>query len=274
MTQAPNIPVVDADCHISSHKFDGLAMTADELLAVMDRSAVDKALIWLKPPYDKNIDPENAAIHRAVASHPDRFLGFGWTNPRLGLDRARDTVRRCYEEYDFLGIKFNGAQDDYVIDDDALVMPVVETAAGYGRPIAFHIGGDFPENTHPFRLGRIAERFPDQTFIMIHIGGASFPALDRAAIEVASRHANIVTIGSAIHERAILEAIRVLGHERVCFGSDMPFFLMGARLAMYRQLLADRPPAVRDAVLGGNILRIVGRQTQQAAASRSPAAAE
>lgn len=251
--------IVDADCHISSNKFDGLAMTAEELIEVMDEAGVDKSLVWLKPPYDKNIDPENHAVFKGVARFPDRFLGFGWTNPRLGFAKARDTVKRCYEEYGFLGIKFNGAQDDYVIDDEELVMPVVEAAVAYGRPIAFHIGGDFPENTHPFRLGRIAERFPEQIFIMIHIGGASFPALDRAAIEIASRHPNIVTIGSAIHERAILEAIRVLGHERVCFGSDMPFFLMGARLAMYRVLLRNEPPEVSRAILGGNILRIVGQ---------------
>ena len=255
-------PIVDADCHISSCKFDGLAMTAEELIEVMDDAQVDKALVWLKPPYDKNIDPENEAIHHSVKRYPDRFLGFGWTNPRLGLSKARDVVKQCYEEYGFLGIKFNGAQDDYVIDDDDLVMPVLETAVSYGKPIAFHIGGDFPENTHPFRLGRIAERFPDHPFIMIHIGGASFPALDRAAIEIASRNPNITTIGSAIHERAILEAIRVLGHERVCFGSDMPFFLMRARLAMYRELLRDETPDVRDAVLGGNLLRLVGIDAQ------------
>lgn len=252
-------PIVDADCHISSRKFDGLAMLPEEMIDTMDKAGVDQALVWLKPPYDKNIDPENATIHRSVTRYPDRFLGFGWTNPRLGLDRACDTVKRCYEEYGFLGIKFNGAQDDYVIDDAETVMPVIETAARYGRPIAFHIGGDAAENTHPFRLGRIAERFPEQTFILIHIGGASFPALDRAAIEVAARHPNIVTIGSAIHERAILEAIRVLGHERVCFGSDMPFFLMGPRLALYRELLRDEPAHVRADILGGNILRIVGR---------------
>lgn len=252
-------PVVDADCHISSRKFDSLAMLPEELIATMDQAGVDQALVWLKPPYDKNIDPENAVIHSSVQRYPDRFLGFGWTNPRLGRDRARDIIKRCYDEYGLLGLKFNGAQDDYVIDDEDLVLPVIETAVEYGRPIAFHIGGDFPENTHPFRLGRIAERFPEQTFIMIHIGGASFPALDRAAIEIASRHPNIVTIGSAIHERAILEAIRVLGHERVCFGSDMPFFLMGPRLALYRELLRDEPDHVRSAILGGNILRIVGR---------------
>lgn len=251
--------IVDADCHISSRKFDSLAMTADELIDVMDAANVDKALVWLKPPYDKNIDPENEAIYHGVQRYPDRFLGFGWVNPRLGMDRASDTIKRCYEEYGFLGLKLNGAQDDYVIDDEELAMPVIEEAVGYGRPIAFHIGGDFPENTHPFRLGRIAERFPDHPFIMIHIGGASFPALDRAAIEIASRHPNITTIGSAIHERAILEAIRVLGPERVCFGSDMPFFLMGARLAMYREILSDQSDAARAAILGGNMLRLLGQ---------------
>ena len=42
--------IIDADCHISSHKFDSLAITADELVDHMDRAGVDKALVWLKPP--------------------------------------------------------------------------------------------------------------------------------------------------------------------------------------------------------------------------------
>jgi len=255
---ATRTPIVDADCHISSRKFDDLAMTADELIAQMDRAGVDKALIWLKPPYDKNIDPENRAVHEAVRAHPDRFLGFGWVNPRLGHDHAVDTIRRCYEEYDFLGIKFNGAQDDYVIDDGERVLPLIERAARYGRPLAFHIGGDFPENTHPYRLGAIARRFPETRFILIHLGGASFPALERAAIETVAAHPNIDVIGSAIHERAILQALQTLGPERLCFGSDMPFFFMHTRLALYEALLRDVSPAARDAVLGGNILRLVG----------------
>ena len=76
--------ILDADCHISSHKFDGLAMTADELVEHMDRAGVDKALVWLKPPYDRDIEPENRAVYEATLKYPDRFLGFGWANPRLG----------------------------------------------------------------------------------------------------------------------------------------------------------------------------------------------
>ena len=250
--------IVDADCHISSHKFDGLAITAPELIADMDRAGVDQAIIWLKPPYTKDIDPENRAIYEATKAFPGRFLPFGWANPRLGHEHASTTIQRCFEEYGFLGVKFNGAQDDYVIDDET-VLPLIEQASGYGRVIAFHIGSDAFENTHPWRLGRIAARFPETQFLLIHIGGAALPPLDRAAVEVAADHPNITLIGSAIHELGILRALNTLGPARVCFGSDAPFRLMHVQLAKYRALLRDHDADAQAQVLGGNILRVLGQ---------------
>ena len=135
-------------------------MTAPELIAEMDRAEVDKALVWLKPPYDKNIEPENRAVYEAVRRYPDRLIGFGWANPRLGKEATEATIKRVLRGVWVCGIKFNGAQDDYLIDDDRLALPFIERAASYGKPIAFHIGADFYENTHPYRLGRIAGRFP------------------------------------------------------------------------------------------------------------------
>lgn len=248
--------IIDADCHLSSQKLDALAITAPELMDQMDRCGVDRALVWLKPPYNKDIDPENRAVYQAMRDFPHRLLGFGWVNPRLGADHARDTIRRCFEEYGFYGIKFNGAQDDYVIDD-ATILPLIEAAAGYGKPIAFHIGSDFYENTHPYRLGNIAGRFPETQFIMVHMGGASIPTLDRSAVETAEQHTNITLIGSSINEMAILGAIRKLGAQRICFGSDTPFRLMHVQLAMYQALLRDFSDQERTLILGGNLARLL-----------------
>lgn len=247
--------ILDADCHISSHKIDDLAMTADELVAQMDRAGVDKAIVWLKPPYDKNIAPENRAIYEATQKYPDRLIGFGWANPRLGKESTHATIKQCFEEYGFQGIKFNGAQDDYLIDKFA--MPFIEQAATYGKPLAFHIGADFYENTHPYRLGRIAARLPDTKLIMIHMGGAGTPPLHLSAIETAAQHPNISLIGSAIPERMILDAIKALGCERVCFGSDMPYFYMHVQLAVYRALLRDYAATDVDKVLGGNMAHLL-----------------
>lgn len=250
--------IIDADCHISSSKWDGLAMTAPELIVEMDRAGVDRAVVWLKPPYDKNIEPENRAVYEATLRYPDRLIGFGWVNPRLGRQAAELTIRRCFEEYNFAGLKFNGAQDDYLIDDERLALPLIEQAVSYGKPIAFHIGADFYENTHPNRLGRIAGRFPQTHFLMVHMGGAGKPSLFRSAIEVAQQHPNITLVGSEIEDRAILAAIAALGAERLCFGSDMPFNLMHAHLARYRALLRDHSEAQKRAILGENLARLVG----------------
>lgn len=243
--------IIDADCHISSHKFDSLAMTADELIDHMDRAGVDKALIWLKPPYNKDIEPENQAVYEATLKYPDRLLGFGWANPLLGEEATLATIKQCFEEYGFYGIKFNGAQDGYVIDH--LAMPFIEEAAVYGKPVAFHIGADFYENTHPYRLGRIAARLPETQFLMVHMGGAGTPALEISAVETAAEHANITLIGSAIDERSILRAIHTLGTDRICFGSDMPFRLMHVILAMYQAMLRDFDETDRTKILGGNL---------------------
>ncbi len=248
--------IIDADCHISSSKWDGLAMTGTELVAAMDRAGVDKALAWLKPPYNKDIAPENRHVCEAMKQFPARLLGFGWVNPRLGKQAAMDTIKQCFEEYGFYGIKFNGAQDDYVIDDPGM-FPFIEKAASYGKPIAFHIGADFYENTHPYRLGAIAARFPETQFLNVHMGGTAWRTLDRASVEMAVKYANITLIGSAISEIPILNAIKTLGAHRLCFGSDMPFRLMHVQLAAYRALLRDHSEADRAMVLGGNLARVL-----------------
>ena len=69
--------IVDADCHISPLR-EGNHITADELLRRMDRAGVDKALVWLTPPYRREIDECNAYVYEAAGAHPDRLLGFGW----------------------------------------------------------------------------------------------------------------------------------------------------------------------------------------------------
>ncbi|NLG51924.1 MAG: amidohydrolase family protein [Chloroflexi bacterium] len=250
--------LIDADCHISSSKFNNVAITADELIAKMDRDGVDKALVWIAPPYTRDIEPENKALYEATRRYPDRLLGFGWANPHLGHQRTLDDIHRCFEEYGFLGIKFNGAQDDYVIDDPELALPYIEEAARFGKPIAFHIGADFYENTHPIRMGRIAARYPNIPMLMVHMGGAALPSLDRSAVEVAAEHPNITLIGSAVSPKSILRAIQVLGPDRVAYGSDTPFQLLHVELAKYRALLRDLPADAQVRVMGGTIARVLG----------------
>jgi predicted TIM-barrel fold metal-dependent hydrolase len=250
--------IIDADVHISPSPEGGNSIGVDELLRRMDRSGVDKALTWLQPPYRRETDEANAYIHQAMVSHPGRILGFGWADPNLGVEAARDTVRRCIYDYGFYGVKLNGAQNSYFVDDPALSLPVIEEIARTGRLLAFHVGADAYEHTHPFRVAKVARRFPELQILVVHMGGAGKPDLTRATTEFAAEHTNLTLIGSAVRSVPIVRAIKALGAGRVCFGSDTPFELMHVEVARYNALLADLPAQDRQKVMAGNIARLLG----------------
>lgn len=251
--------IIDADCHISPTPEGGNSIDADELLRRMDHAGVDRAVAWLQPPYLRDVAPGNAYVHEAMRAHPDRILGFGWADPNLGVDRARAEVRRCVEQYGLHGVKLNGAQNSFYIDSPELSLPVIEEIAAAGCLLAFHIGADAFEHTHPFRLGKIARRFPDVQILAVHMGGVGHADLSDAMIEIAGECPNITLIGSTVRDVPIVKAIRTLGAGRVCFGSDTPFALMHAQRARYDALLdGEAGDEDRRKVMGGNIARLFG----------------
>ena len=248
--------ITDADCHISPFP-EGISY--DELLRRMDKAGVEKALTWLQPPYYRDVEQGNAYVHQAAKRHPDRILPFGWVDPHQGLEQAKNTIQRCVEEYGFHGVKLNGAQNEFYIDDEHLSLPLIEEIARTGKLLAFHIGTDAYEQTHPFRLGKIARRFPKTGILAVHMGGVAHRDLTNAMIEVAGECPNILLIGSGVKSKPILKAIQTLGAARVCFGSDTPFELMHVEVAKYNALLdGEIPPEEKQAVMGGNIARVLG----------------
>jgi predicted TIM-barrel fold metal-dependent hydrolase len=251
--------IIDADTHISPTGEDANAITIDELLRRMDRAGVAKALTWLRPPYIREIDESNTYVHQAVQQHPDRILGFGWADPRLGLGKAKDAVKRCVEEYGFYGVKLNGAQNSYYIDDPEISLPIVEEIAKTGKLLAFHVGTDAFEATHPFRVAKIAKMYPEVQILMVHMGGVGYADLSNAAIEMAQERPNLTLIGSAVRAVAVLKAVQVLGADRVCFGSDTPFALMHVEVAKYNVLLdGEVTLEEKQKIMAGNIARLMG----------------
>jgi uncharacterized protein len=250
--------IIDADVHISPTGESTVDITIDQLLRDMDRAGVDKAITWLRPPYMREIAPSNRYVYDAMCQYPDRILGFGWVDPHLGIERMKDEIRRCIEEYGFYGIKLNGAQNSFYIDDPVISLPLIEAVARTGKHLAFHIGTDAYEMTHPYRLGKIARLFPDTHMFMIHMGGVGFHDLSKAAIEVIADNPNITGIGSALRHINVLKAIQQLGAIRVCFGSDTPFNLMHVEVAAYKALLdGELSAADQHLVMAGNVVRLL-----------------
>lgn len=257
--------IIDADVHISPTGEDEYAVTAEQLIESMDRSGVDKALVWLRPPYMREIAASNRYVYEAAQRYPNRLFGFGWVDPHLGMETMKDEIKRCIEEYGFYGVKLNGAQNSFYIDSPTMALPLIEAVAKMGKPLAFHIGTDAYEATHPFRLAKIAAQFPETEILMIHMGGVGFADVSNAAIEVIAAHPNVTGIGSNIRHINVLKAIKHLGAERICFGSDYPFNLMHVEIAAYKSLIeGECSTEDQQMIWSGSISRVLQLDTNPA----------
>ncbi|MFW5998864.1 MAG: amidohydrolase family protein [Halanaerobiaceae bacterium] len=248
--------IIDADVHITPYEKEN-GMQIDDLLYLMDKNEVDKALTWLQPPYLRKVAESNEYVYKAMKNHQDRILGFGWADPNLGVEKAREESRKCIEEYGFYGVKLNGAQNSFRIDDPEISLPVIEEIAKYGKCLAFHVGGDAVENTHPFRVAKIAEKYPQLDILAVHMGGAADPDLADAMIEFAGKYDNITLIGSHVSAVKVLKAVKELGADRVCFGSDSPFNFMRVELAKYNILLEEEVTETeKKKIMGDNMVNL------------------
>jgi uncharacterized protein len=246
--------IIDADTHISPTGGD---FALDAHMKRVERAGVDKTLTWLKPDYEgEGIEGHNRYVYDAMQQYPDTILGFGWADPTVGVEHAKKMVKVCTEEYGFHGVKLNGAQNSYHIDDPKLALPVIEEIAKTGTILAFHIGPDAYERTHPLRARKIARCYPDLRILMVHMGMTNWD-MNQAVVEVAQECPNMFLIGSATDPTAIMYAIHKLGADRVCFGTDAPFRRPHVVKAMYDALLKYEATEEEKAlVMGGNIARL------------------
>jgi hypothetical protein len=248
--------IIDGDTHIAPNDQD---FVLEKHLKNMERAGVDKTLVWLSPHHyvGKEIIAHNRYVYEAAKTSPDRILPFGWTDPTIGVHLAKDMVKMCVEEFGFHGVKMNGAQNNYFIDDDRIALPVVEEIAKTGKLLAFHVGPDAYERTHPWRAMRIARMFPEMTILMVHMGMTSSD-MNRAVVEVAKVCLRMVLIASATSDKAALKAIQELGVNRVCFGSDSPFKKMNVVKTMFETSFSEELSAEQmESFMGKNLASLL-----------------
>ena len=239
--------VVDCHCHVGvGHEY---RQSAHELLREMDRYGVDRAVIC---PVDRCIAVDNREgndfVLGTARAYRDRFYVFATANPWYG-PRAVEELRRAIGD-GARGIKLHPSLQGFLLCDE-LVYPVVELADEVDVPVFFHTGT--PAFSQPMQLAELALRFPRVTFIMGHMGSTDF-WLD--AIPAAQQAENIYLDTSWCLPDKVTRAIAAVGADRVLFGTDSP--LSTLRLEMGCRRATEWTKEVRDQVMGGNVLRLLG----------------
>ncbi len=239
--------IVDAHCHAG--RGDILTdpwNTAAPLGAYLRRArsaGIDRTIVFAA--FHSDYRRANREVARIVAANP-RLLGFAFVHAKRDAGRIFDMVGEAVLRYGFRGIKLHG-------HDAMATREVCDTARAFGVPLLVDVVGQ----AHVVEM--LATEYPDVDFIIPHLG--SFRDDWRAQQQVVDqlvRYRNVYTDTAGVRRfDYIVDAVRRAGPHKVIFGSDGPWLHPGLELHKIRLLgLNPRDEAL---VLGGNILRLLGR---------------
>jgi predicted TIM-barrel fold metal-dependent hydrolase len=246
------------DCHAHLHHHSRPSWEADDrsLIEVADRLEIDQLCCSIltprRPATAEGFRECNRWVLDGMRRFPGRVLGYCYVNPGCKAE-ALEEIRRCVGDRGFIGIKLYNEH----ACTDPVVFPVVELAIELGVPILHHAGHlhyfleDQPHISDGGDLAELARRYPEAKLICGHIcGGGDWEWTIKAL-----RHAPTVfldTSGSVADAGVVEMAARVLGVDRLVFGTDMS---MTAGVGRIRA--ADLGAAEKARILGGNMERLL-----------------
>ncbi len=236
---------------------------ARELLASMDDSQVDKAVVfgfpWIDPLLFKQ---HNDYISEVVNHYPQRFIGLGCFDPFS--DGAAEETRRCLQKAGLAGI---GELAFYQngIKKSALTRlePVMEICQDLDRPVMIHInepiGHSYPGKTlntlaHVYQL---IYTFPQNKIILAHWGGGLFFfSLLKKEVKTSLKNVYFDTAASPyLYDADVYRlAINLVGEKKILFGTDFPLLPPGRYFdEMKTAGLTDEE---MEQICGGNAARL------------------
>jgi predicted TIM-barrel fold metal-dependent hydrolase len=238
-------------------------ITADELIAEMDRSGVQKSVTfgfgWRDPGL---LREANDYIIEAVHCYPDRLIGFGIVNPACPEEAVKEL--ECCVASGLRGVgELMPNGQGFSLDDEHAMRPVVEIAVAHSLPILSHtsepVGHLYPGKgtVNPGVVYRFVELFPDATLVCAHWGGG-LPFYELMP-EVMRKFRNVYYDTAAslyLYRDKIFFLAGTLMPKKILFGTDYP--LIGQRKMHARLVLAGLPRATLAKIQGGNAARLLG----------------
>jgi len=241
--------IIDAHNHVGGpDKSDGAKQSPEEIIAKMNQTGIDKAVIF---PFNE-INPgisfslANNYIAAAVKKYPSRLIGFARLDPNYE-EKALLELERAVNKLGLRGVKLHPSSQNFSLDDP-IVLGIIEKAAELKIPIIFDSGKPL---SPPRKIGVLAERAPDATIIMAHMQGPMY-------LEVAEEFNNIYLGTTGMFNLAkIQEALLRLGAAKLIAGSDSPYIQQRREIKKF-----DLTPGIRKEdkalVLGENMKEILG----------------
>ena len=253
--------VIDAHAHVLHEGGQGAGVDyimydgdAQGMLEVNAWCGIDHIAMmsWHGPVCTDAVDG-NEIVWRAMQAYGEEIIGVAVIDP-THMDRAEmdAEIQRRYVEQVFIGLKpyvrMNLSYEDEDFD------PWWAFGNAHRLYALMHVAG---HTGGVAGIGRLAERYPEMSWLIAHSGGSYAFAEEVAACIV--NHPNVyaeITL-TPVTNRVVEYLVAATDDEHVLFGSDAP--MRDPRQQLGWVLWADLPPASKAKVLGVNFKRIVDR---------------
>jgi hypothetical protein len=213
--------LVDSHHHVG--RKTGWEYSGDDLVRRMDAIGIATTVVMHFVSELRTVSDfrdANDYVAETVARHPGRLAGAVCVHPLL-TGAASEEIRRGHA-LGFCAVKLHPVAHGMYDVTDERVVSVVRLAGDLGMPVAIH--SDFAQAVcSPYAIARLAERCPETTIVLLHMGLT--PGIAARTPEIVAPHANVVVDCSATPDAtntAFGRPVALLGAERVVFGSDGP----------------------------------------------------
>ncbi|MFJ6938968.1 amidohydrolase family protein [Streptomyces sp. NPDC101132] len=218
MTTADPRPVLDFHVRLAP-----VEHAADRLLSMMDESGVARAVVCAggTMPLERlsrnliegghiETDADNEAVRAACAASGGRLVPFWFANPH------RDPAEYRERAAEFRGLEISPAVHGVGLDDPRTAALVA--AAGEAGHSVYTVCLERPGATVA-DLVKLAAAHPDVTFVLGHMGIGN---IDLYALELVGDLPNVLAETSGGYAVVARTALRLLGPDRILFGSEAP----------------------------------------------------
>ena len=232
----------------------GYRATETDLLAAMDETEIDRAVVCPVKPRTYRLARENERVAEAVRQHAGRLVGFGRVDPLLG-DAAAADAETALGELGLSGLFLHPWEETFRAGA-SLVDPIIEIARARGVPVLVATG--YPWLSEPLQVADLARRFPDVSFLLTNGGQLNVSGLGQTDAERALAHnRNLVIQTAGVYREDFLEGVvDRFGAERLVFASAFPLMNTTLELLRARSLHVGEDEKAR--VLGGNLVTLLG----------------
>lgn len=242
--------IIDAHIHIPQ----GNPTEVGGLVKAAERNGIEVLCFsslgtWGYEPSLESCIRANGEVKEAMDKFPEMVVGLCYVNPASGEAGLRE-FERCIEEYRMRGLKLWVARRC----TDPSVDPFIGAAIRYGVPVLQHAWlkstGNLTNESTPTDVAEMAMRHPDATIIMAHIGGNW--EIGAQAVK-GCRNVLVDTCGTICDAGMIEYAVKILGAERIVYGSDNCDF--AGQVA--KVLSAEIQDEEKELILSGNFERVM-----------------